>query len=771
MKRTTLLLSLGPALLLALALDVDEGRSGGLFPQNPLDSAREELSVGRYWHAARVLREMGAERGGPEEVFLLAEAEAGWRNWAAVVELLDGVEWLDETRDGEGWRLLGRAREEGGRWREAAEAFTRSSDLTPAGADRDAVLGRQARAWAQVGNPVQALDALEALSPSGVVVRSWAALEMAESAALVGDTALVAVLLSRIVEREARSVGWRLLPEARLVAGDSTGAEAAYRFEMGEGPPGKRAEAAIEAGLLTLARGDSVAARGLLLGGLDDGSLRSQARAGAGLLAIGGTDRALSVRLARVFDRYGDGARALRTYDRAAALVADEGGLLPESARLARARLMATVARRQEAALEEFRAIRATTQDPRIGARNLEIWAQLRRRQGRTEAVSTLRRWLVEEYPASPEAAQVVWSRGFNAETGGNIAAAMRHYGEVSRNAPTHTRAGQARMRIGQIRLGQKRLEEAAEVFEAYLADFPNGRRWEEASYWVARTAVQLGDSARARRLVARIQGGSPVSYYAVMGAQLLGEAFEVNLPPGGARVEAGWLTEGLRRLDLLIAAGLHDGAAAEERRLISRAESSRALTLSLAEELIARGRTITGINLGWDLRARDQAWDRRLLEVVFPFPYRELVIREAAEWGVDPILLAALIRQESAFKADIVSHAGAVGLMQVMPTTGQALARAHGPEGFEEANLTTPEVNLHLGAAFFVDMNRRFKDLPIVLSAYNAGPTRATRWRRYPEATDPLRFTERIPFEETRGYVKNVRRNIGLYQALYGER
>ncbi len=107
---------------------------------------------------------------------------------------------------------------------------------------------------------------------------------------------------------------------------------------------------------------------------------------------------------------------------------------------------------------------------------------------------------------------------------------------------------------------------------------------------------------------------------------------------------------------------------------------------------------------------------------------------------------------------------------MQVMPPTGRELAQTHGPKGFREVSLATPEVNLHLGAAFFVDMRRRYGDLPLVLSAYNAGPTRATRWKRYPEAADPLRFTERIPFEETRGYVKNVRRNIALYRALYAQ-
>ena len=131
------------------------------------------------------------------------------------------------------------------------------------------------------------------------------------------------------------------------------------------------------------------------------------------------------------------------------------------------------------------------------------------------------------------------------------------------------------------------------------------------------------------------------------------------------------------------------------------------------------------------------------------------------------------MIRQESAFTPAIRSSAGAIGLMQVMPETGRQLARDEGIRGFTPASLETAEINLHLGTNFWVDMERRYGDgnLPLALSAYNAGPTRARRWRRLPEAEDPLRFTERIPFEETRGYVKNITRNIRLYQLLYEQR
>ena len=155
---------------------------------------------------------------------------------------------------------------------------------------------------------------------------------------------------------------------------------------------------------------------------------------------------------------------------------------------------------------------------------------------------------------------------------------------------------------------------------------------------------------------------------------------------------------------------------------------------------------------------------------MVFPYPFREMVERAAGEWGLDPLLVAAVIWQESAFQADIVSPAGAVGLMQVMPATGRELARRHGPSPFRDEHLKAPEVSVHLGSAFLRDLIRRYAgDLPLFLSAYNAGPARANRWREFPEVADDARFTERIPFDETRGYVKLVRRNLAVYGLLYG--
>lgn len=762
----TSLVFLGILLLAGAALRAEpEGLTSDLTVS---DSALDELAVGRFWHAARVLRAEGAATGTPADVLTLARAEAGWENWPAVMGLLKDATWLGQY--GEAHHLLGRSLEHDEDWALAAGAYrTFLTHVDASAPEAIAARVRLARAMWWAGDH-GAATAVVADMRGTPYARSWIAVELALAAADAGDVDGVRLLLGEAVEPAASAVLWRAEADAVLAAGDSAAAAESFGALMGRYQGSRQATAMVELGRLRVAGGDVITGRPLLVEGFDNGAGRTRTRAAETLTDLGGHDFARTLELARVLDRSGDGRRALTGYDRARLLAEAEGQTFPEATRLEHARLMSTVAGRQDEALAEFREIRETTENERVGARNLDVWAQMRSRQGFTSQVNTLRRWLLDEYPSSGEAAEIAWSQGSNAEARGDLDGALNRYAFLAKNVRTHTRAGQARMRSGQIHLRRAHREAAADVFEDYLADFPTGRRWQEAAYWAGRTRLELGDTVAAQKHLNRVLT-QPVEYYAVMAADLLDLPFAVNVPEGSSPTEPGWLTEGLLRLDVLTEAGLERGSSTEIARLKDRAGAERGPRLRLAEALIDRGRTIDGINLAWSLLEDGGSWDQQILRVAYPFPYRELVRREAEEWGIDPFMMAAIIRQESAFKADIVSHAGAIGLMQVMPPTGAELARAHGPNGFTRESLTRPEVNLHLGAAFFVDMSRRYDDdLPLVLSAYNAGPTRATRWRRYPEASDPLRFTERIPFTETRGYVKSVRRNLGLYRALYGQ-
>ncbi|MBA2467006.1 MAG: lytic transglycosylase domain-containing protein [Sphingomonas sp.] len=137
--------------------------------------------------------------------------------------------------------------------------------------------------------------------------------------------------------------------------------------------------------------------------------------------------------------------------------------------------------------------------------------------------------------------------------------------------------------------------------------------------------------------------------------------------------------------------------------------------------------------------------------------------------WRVDPALAFAHIIQESTFRADAVSPADAVGLMQVRPGTAQDMARARNLP-YSRASLTDPSYNLEFGQSFIELMHRSSAtggQLPRMVAAYNAGPTPVGRWAAIPGQSDPLLWIESIPYWETRFYVPAVLRNMWVYQGL----
>ena len=137
--------------------------------------------------------------------------------------------------------------------------------------------------------------------------------------------------------------------------------------------------------------------------------------------------------------------------------------------------------------------------------------------------------------------------------------------------------------------------------------------------------------------------------------------------------------------------------------------------------------------------------------------------------WRVDPALAFAHIIQESTFRTDAVSAAGAVGLMQVRPGTAGDMARAQGL-AFSTSTLTDPSYNLEFGQSFIEAMRRSPAtggQLPRMMAAYNAGPLPVGRWAAIPGQGDPLLWIESIPYWETRYYVPAVFRNLWVYQGL----
>jgi soluble lytic murein transglycosylase len=158
-----------------------------------------------------------------------------------------------------------------------------------------------------------------------------------------------------------------------------------------------------------------------------------------------------------------------------------------------------------------------------------------------------------------------------------------------------------------------------------------------------------------------------------------------------------------------------------------------------------------------------------RFWRLAFPLPYRALLEKYARANGLDPFLVAALIRQESEFNPKALSPSQAVGLMQLLPSSARELARKAKLRGFRSAMLTQPETNLRLGTFYF----RRLLDscggrVEDALGSYNAGHSRVVQWRGWGAFEDASEFVETIPFTQTRDYVQIVLRNAELYRWLY---
>ena len=165
---------------------------------------------------------------------------------------------------------------------------------------------------------------------------------------------------------------------------------------------------------------------------------------------------------------------------------------------------------------------------------------------------------------------------------------------------------------------------------------------------------------------------------------------------------------------------------------------------------------------------------NRRDWELLFPRPYLELVEKYAKEYNLEPSLLYGLIRSESAFRAAVVSRAGAVGLMQLMPATAKDMAermkRENGTNYFGENDFvdsTNPSLNVHIGTYYFRYLHDYFDDPILALMAYNGGQNRIRRLRSANNLPIDL-FVETVPILETRDYGKRVPAVAKIYHELY---
>lgn len=414
--------------------------------------------------------------------------------------------------------------------------------------------------------------------------------------------------------------------------------------------------------------------------------------------------------------------------------------------------------------------------------------------------------------------ATAAWEAARESKDNRRWAEAALRLAEFQRNWPENDYADDASWHAGRAAAEAGDLEAALSSFVRVRNRYPDSPFVEEAGYWIAKLERQQGHDDDACAEVERLLRDHPDSYW----TQRARETFVADGCPAGPETGTpaigdlhDWLRDRFpdekpdaweeagetirssapfRRGQLLAAMGLLPEAEDEMDSLRRSLERDPPTLLAFAEASWRAGVTRSGMRAITVLRARSGLpilsgeTPAAVARLLYPVDHLDSVLRWSEEYGLDPLFVYAVMREESWFDPSAESWVGARGLLQIMPSTGRDLARRVGMPGFDRKDLFDPDVNIRLGTFYLSALLRELDSEPaLALSAYNAGKGNALRWRRSAEASeedadaeegtpaaarefDVDRYVAGITYRETYNYVQKVTRSWAIYRHLYGE-
>jgi soluble lytic murein transglycosylase len=721
-----------------------------LAAQSPLASADSALLAGQPWRATQILTPLLADprTRTPDAVILAARAAAAWEGWPTVRRLLEHETWLDTKFDRLGRRLMAEA--------DLAEfknpqAVVDAVAAVASGTNRDR--DEQAKRLVLLA---RAYDRLDQLDSAAAVYRQarpllpdladWLALRIAT---VTRDSAARASLFGTV----ALPAATPRIPWAEALARDRLDDldGAAERYErLAAHVPAIRVRwrgattdslRRVEAGKLAeLMQGTSgvAEARDALdfIDQVDPPFTRDQ--------------RLMVARRAAVVTRPQDAvdqfARAAKELPLTAADRVTYGTALGAVSRWTDAAdVFAGISDQQDAAVPLLhQVVRRFPSDTFAAATALHLLGDLAIDAGFTDSARTDYLTLIARYPTSSLRPHAI------------VLAALIAF-ETGKPAVT--------------------IRELSRALEAHMV--PN--ETDASRYWLARARLAIGDTATATASLWELATHGPDSYYAVRAAARLDTIpWSINsLTPINPPDSLDGVFARAARLDAL---GM-DAEARFERDRIA-ADARGADGERVGEAFFSRGFMSRAATLASRAIAAGVTKDAILWQLMYPLPFASTLRATAQREQVDPLLVASVIRQESGFEPHATSRTNARGLMQVEPATGHDLAQALGFPDFDPALLWIGQVNLVLGIHHFAGSLARYPEIERGLAAYNAGTARVDRWTMSPlngqlrtadHVRDPVNdieiFVERIPFVETRDYVRAIIRNQAVYRMLYAKR
>jgi soluble lytic murein transglycosylase len=346
---------------------------------------------------------------------------------------------------------------------------------------------------------------------------------------------------------------------------------------------------------------------------------------------------------------------------------------------------------------------------------------------------------------------------------------ARAHFAALAVDArdPTTRRDACWRLAWGAYRAG--RFDEALRQLDRLEPLDGEGAARAQVRYWRARALERQGDP-RGRDGFGALAAELPLTYYgwragARVGADATARA-DGPAPADGVRRLA---PRELERVRILVEAGLQDEARAEL-EILARAGLGLGDRLDLAGLASDAGDLHRAQRLVADAYSEDLAKGPRpgleeLWWLAWPWAYPDA----ARDGSVPPELVRAVMREESGYRPEVISVVGARGLLQIMPDTGERLARDLGLPSFAPDDLFDPRVNLRLGTHYLGELSAQFGGrLSAAVGSYNAGPNAVARWLAERGTLEDDEWVESIPYEQTRSYVKRVLRSLHAYEILY---
>ncbi len=417
------------------------------------------------------------------------------------------------------------------------------------------------------------------------------------------------------------------------------------------------------------------------------------------------------------------------------------------------------------------------------GARRAYLLMELARSRADFEDVQRIVAEMKTRFPHSPWLAETLFSTGNMYLLRREYPPAVESYSYLAAHFPDNADAAAAHWRAGWLSYRQGLFAEAARLFDEQIRLYPTNKETVSAIYWRGRLYETLdhkpANAVASYRTVVRVYQHY---FYAQMARQrlaALGTTQQVAEPqldrmqaPPVPVLQESFPSDSphLAKARLLANAGLNEYIPQE---IAADPDSSSWSALAEAQIYSSYGETYRAMRalkraLPYATTASIRSIPLVYWRILFPEAWWDTIKAESAKNNLDPYLVASLIRQESEFNPSVISYANAYGLMQLLPSTGKAMAREEGISRFQTFQLLDPETNIRLGCRYLRQMLDKVGGVQeYALAAYNAGDSRVLEW----EAAGPYsgidEFVESIPITQTREYVEAILRNEETYRAI----